>query len=42
VRLLSPADRAGGLIVRSRGWDVALLLSFAVATAALSASLVIR
>ncbi|MGB7448870.1 MAG: DUF3017 domain-containing protein [Ornithinimicrobium sp.] len=42
VRLLLPGDRAGGLIVRSRTWDVVLLLVFAVATAALAASLVIR
>jgi len=42
VRLLSPGDRAGGLIVRSRGWDVALLVTLAVATSALAASLVIR
>jgi len=42
VRLFAPGDRAGGLIVRSRSWDVALLVVFAVATAALAASLVIR
>lgn len=42
VRLVTPAARAGGLIVRSRTWDVLLLSVLAVATAALSFSLVIR
>jgi hypothetical protein len=42
VRLLAPGERAGGLIVRSRTWDVVLLLLLAVATATLAASLVIR
>ncbi|MGB3185996.1 MAG: DUF3017 domain-containing protein [Ornithinimicrobium sp.] len=42
LRLLLPPTRAGGLIVRSRAWDVALLLALAVATVVLSASLVIR
>jgi len=42
VRLVSPGGRSGGLIVRSRSWDVALLVAFAVATTALVATLVIR
>ncbi|MGB3827188.1 MAG: DUF3017 domain-containing protein [Ornithinimicrobium sp.] len=42
ARLVTPAARAGGLIVRSRTWDVALLATLAVASAVLSLSLVIR
>ncbi|CAN5535624.1 hypothetical protein BH23ACT6_BH23ACT6_12420 [soil metagenome] len=42
IRLLLPEERAGGLIVRSRPWDVAMLLVLAATTAILSASLVIR
>ncbi len=42
IRLITPDTRAGGLIVRSRLWDVLLMLVFAAATALLSANLVIR
>jgi len=42
IRLLTPEARAGGLMVRSRLWDIVLMLVLAVATATLSASLVIR
>lgn len=42
IRLVTPDTRAGGLIVRSRLWDVVLMLTLAVATATLSANLVIR
>ncbi len=42
VRLVTPAGRAGGLIVRSRAWDVAMLVVLSAACAALSFSLVIR
>lgn len=42
IRLVTPASRAGGLIVRSRAWDVALLVVLSAACAGLSFSLVIR
>ncbi len=42
ARLVIPESHAGGLIVRSRMLDIGLLLAFAIATAILSASLVIR
>ncbi len=42
VRLVTPAGRAGGLIVRSRAWDVGMLVVLSTACAALSFSLVIR
>ncbi len=42
IRMVTPAHRAGGLIVRSRAWDVALLVALSAASAALSYSLVIR
>lgn len=42
IRLVTPAARAGGLIVRSRAWDVAMLVLLSAACAALSFSLVIR
>lgn len=42
IRLVTPQARAGGLIVRSRLWDVVLMMVLAVATATLSANLVIR
>jgi len=42
IRLVTPTTRAGGLIVRSRLWDVVLMLMLAAATATLSANLVIR
>ncbi len=42
IRLVTPAARAGGLIVRSRLWDVLLMVALAAATAVLSANLVIR
>ncbi|MGB3592790.1 MAG: DUF3017 domain-containing protein [Ornithinimicrobium sp.] len=42
IRLVTPAARAGGLIVRSRAWDVAMLVVLSAACATLSFSLVIR
>jgi hypothetical protein len=42
VRAVLPKERAGGLVVRSRAWDVGLMLTLAVAAAVLSSSLVIR
>lgn len=42
VRLVTPKDRAGGLVVRSRVWDVVLLLALAAATLVLTANLVLR
>lgn len=42
ARLALPGTRAGGLLVRTRSLDVALLLTLAVAISVLSASLVIR
>ncbi len=42
VRLVTPKERAGGLVVRSRLWDVGRLLALAGATAVLTANLVIR
>jgi hypothetical protein len=42
VRGLLPKERTGGLVVRSRLWDVGLLLALAAAAAVLSSSLVIR
>ncbi len=42
VRAVLPKDRAGGLVVRSRAWDVSLMLALAAAAVVLSSSLVIR
>ncbi|MGI8948964.1 MAG: DUF3017 domain-containing protein [Ornithinimicrobium sp.] len=42
VRLLLPKEHSGGLVVRSRAWDVVSLLVLSVAAAVLTASLVIR
>lgn len=42
VRLVMPSARAGGLIVRSRAWDVVLMCALSAATALLSANLIIR
>jgi Protein of unknown function (DUF3017) len=42
VRAAVPRERAGGLVVRSRAWDVGLMLTLALAAVVLSSSLVIR
>ncbi|WP_165700032.1 DUF3017 domain-containing protein [Ornithinimicrobium ciconiae] len=42
LRLVLPRAAVGGLLVRSRVWDVLVLLVMAVAVAILSATLVIR
>ncbi|MGB5951595.1 MAG: DUF3017 domain-containing protein [Ornithinimicrobium sp.] len=42
ARLLLPHGRAGGLLVRTRPVDVAMLVVLAIAIAVLSANLVIR
>ncbi len=42
VRLLLPKEHSGGLVVRSRAWDVASLLVLSAAAAVLTANLVIR
>lgn len=42
LRLLLPRRAAGGLLVRSRTWDVITLLALAAAVTLLSATLVIR
>lgn len=42
LRLLLPRGTVGGLLVRSRVWDVLVLLVMAAAVTVLSATLVIR
>lgn len=42
LRLVLPRDRVGGLMVRSRAWDVITLLALAGAIVTVSAILVIR
>lgn len=42
LRLLLPRGAVGGLLVRSRAWDVVTLLVMASAVAVLSATLLIR
>ncbi len=41
LRLLLSRDAVGGLMVRSRAWDVLILLGLAVGAAVISASLVL-
>ncbi|WP_161958488.1 DUF3017 domain-containing protein [Ornithinimicrobium cavernae] len=42
LRLVVPRGAVGGLVVRSRAWDVLTLLALAVGIAGLSATLLIR
>lgn len=42
LRLVLPRGVVGGLLVRSRAWDVLTLLAMAVSVAVLSATLLIR
>ncbi len=42
LRLVVPRGAVGGLLVRSRAWDVLSLLAMATAVTVLSASLIIR
>lgn len=42
VRLVVPRALSGGLVVRSRLWDVVSLMALSLAAAVLTASLVIR
>lgn len=42
LRLVLPRSAVGGLLVRSRGWDVGTLLVLAAAVTVLSATLLIR
>ncbi|HLS45387.1 MAG TPA: DUF3017 domain-containing protein [Ornithinicoccus sp.] len=42
LRLMLPRGAVGGLLVRSRAWDVLTLLALAVAVVVITATLVIR
>lgn len=42
VRLVLSKEHSGGLVVRSRAWDVISLLALSAAAAVLTANLVIR